>query len=144
MKRALYLLSAVSLISAAPAMAGDMIYPGGTVLTEGVAGKPYWAVQANCAGVFGAASSFLADKGDEQGAADAKAIGVSFFKDAVDRVMKDRGVPRPAAIEALSAGVVKGRTDTLGILQTDGDGPASKWNYARSACLDVRDFYHAQ
>jgi len=144
MKRALYLLSALSLISAAPAMAGDLIYPGGTMLTEGVAGKPYWAVQANCAGVYGATSSFLAERGDDQGAAAAKALGVAFFKDAVDRVMKDRGVARPAAIEALSPAVVKGRTETLGMLQADGDGPSSKWNFARSACLDVRDAYAAQ
>lgn len=142
MKRALYLLTAAALLTTAPATAGDMVFPGGTMLTEGVAGQPYYAVQANCAGIFGASSSFLADKGDAQGAADAKALGVAFFKDAVDRVMKDRGVARPVAIEALSPGVVKGRTDALAMLQTDGDGPNSKWNYARSACLDVRDAYH--
>lgn len=143
MKSALYLLSAAALI-AAPAAAGDLLYPGGPLLTEHIAGKPYWAIQANCAGIYGAASSFRAEKGDQGGAADAKALGVSFFKEAVDRVMKDRGVGRPEAIEALGPAVVKGRTEALTMLQSGGDGPESRWNYARSACLDVRDAYAAQ
>lgn len=143
MKRALYLLSAAALL-AAPAAAGDLLYPGGTLLTEQIVGKPYWAVQANCAGIYGAASSFRADHGDSAGAADAKAIGVAFFKEAVDRVMKDRGFARPDAVEALSPAVVKGRSEALTMLQSDGDGPDSRWNYARSACLDVRDAYAAQ
>ena len=46
-----------------------------------------------------------------------------------------------AAIEALSPTVVNGRTETLAALRNEGDGPSSRWNYARSACLDVRDAY---
>lgn len=146
MKRVLFLASAATLGAmaiglAAPAMAGDLIYSGGTMLTENIAGRPYWAVQAQCAGVYGATSSFRAEKGDAEGAAAAKALGVAFFHDAVDRVMRDRGVAKPAAVEALSPAVIAGRTETLQALQAEGDGPASKWNYARSACLDVRDSY---
>lgn len=143
MKRGLILIAAVTLGMATPAAAGDKIYPGGTMLTEGIAGKPYWAVQAQCAGVYGAASSYLADRGDTDGAATAKAMGVAFFRDAVDRVMKDRGVPKPAAIEALSPTVISGRAEILQALQAEGDGPNSKWNYARSACLDMRESYAA-
>lgn len=142
MKLALYLVTAATLV-ATPALATDLLYPGGTALTEGVAGKPYWAVQANCAGVYGAASAWRAETGDTAGAADAKAQGVAFFKDAVDRVMKDRGVNRADAIAALGPAVVKGRGEALDMLRAEGDGPASKWNFARSACLDVRDAYHA-
>lgn len=134
-------LGAMTLGLVAPAMAGDLIYSGGTMLTEGIAGKPYWAVQAQCAGVYGATSSYLAEKGDADGAERAKALGVAFFHEAVDRVMKDRGVARPAAVEALSPAVIAGRTETLQALQVEGNGPTSKWNYARSACLDVRDSY---
>jgi hypothetical protein len=143
MKTTLYLAAVVALGLAAPAAAGDLIYPGGTMLTEGVAGKPYWAVQAQCAGAYGAASSFLADKGDADGAAEAKAMGVAFFRAAVDRVMKDRGVARPAAVEALSPAVIASRASTLEALEAEGVGPSSKWNFARSACLDIRDAYAA-
>lgn len=144
MKPVLYLLAATTLGIAAPAAAGDLLYPGGTMLTEGMAGKPYWSVQAQCAGVYGATSNFLASKGDADGAAEAKALGVAFFRDAVDRVMKDRGVARPAAVEALGPSVIASRTETLQVLQSEGAGPSSKWNYARSACLDVREAYAAQ
>ena len=144
MKSVLYLVAATTLGFAAPAVAGDMLYSGGTMLTEGMAGKPYWAVQAQCAGVYGATSNFLAEKGDADGAAEAKALGVAFFRDAVDRVMKDRGVARPAAIEALGPSVVSSRAETLAALQSEGSGPTSKWNYARSACLDIRESYAAQ
>lgn len=144
MKRSIVLIVAVTLGMAAPAAAGDKIYRGGTMLTEGIAGRPYWAVQAQCAGVYGAASSYLADKGDVDGAATAKAMGVTFFRDAVDRVMKDRGLPRPDAIEALSPTVISGRAETLQALEAEGDGPNSKWNYARSACLDMRETYAAR
>lgn len=141
MRRALFLIAAVTLGVVTPAAAGDKIYRGGTMLTEGISGRPYWVVQAQCAGVYGAASAYLADKGDAEGAEKAKAMGVAFFRDAVDRVMQDRGVPKPAAIEALSPTVVNGRTETLAALRSEGDGPSSRWNYARSACLDVRDAY---
>lgn len=143
MKRAVFLIAAVTLGVVGPAAAGDKIFRGGTMLTEGIAGRPYWAVQAQCAGVYGAAASYLADKGDAAGAEKAKAMGVAFFRDAVDRVMKDRGVPKPAAIEALSPTVIAGRAETLEALEAEGDGPTSKWNYARSACLDVRETYAA-
>ncbi|MDP1738323.1 MAG: hypothetical protein Q8L23_12905 [Caulobacter sp.] len=143
MKRALYILTAVTLGAAAPAAAGDMLYPGGTMLTENLEGRPYWAVQARCAGVYGATSNFLADKGDTDGAAEAKAMGVAFFNIAVDRVMKDRGIERRAALEALSPGVIAGRQETIEVLQAEGDGPSSTWNYARSVCLDIRDSYGA-
>lgn len=141
MKRVLFLMVAVTLGVVTPAAAGDKIYRGGTMLTEGIAGKPYWALQAQCAGVFGATSAYLAEKGDTAGAEQAKALGVTFFRDAVDRVMKDRGVEKPAAMQALSPAVIAGRTETLQALQAEGDGPSSKWNYARSVCLDVRDTY---
>jgi hypothetical protein len=142
MKRALYLLAATAAL-AGPAAAGDLLYPGGTLLTETVAGKPYWSVQADCAGVYGAASAYLAETGDTAGSAKAKAMGESFYKDAVDRVMKDRHIARRAAIDTLSPTVIKGRGQALDLLRAEGDGPQSKWNYARSACLDVRDAYRA-
>lgn len=147
MNRIVLLITAAALATAAPAMtaaAADLIYRGASPLTEGVVGKPYWAIQANCAGIYGAASAFRSEKGDAAGAAEARTIGVAFFHDAVDRVMKDRSVARPVAIEALSPAVIQGRTEALQMLAAEGDGATSKWNFARSACLDVRDAYAAQ
>ena len=145
MKHRIRLLIAATLAvgAATPALAGDLIYPGGPLLTEGVAGKPYWAIQARCAGLYGATSNYYAEKGDADEAEAAKALGVTFFRQAIDRVMQDRGVPRAAAIEALSPGVVAGRSEALSALATGGDGPGSSWNFARSVCLDVRDAYAA-
>jgi hypothetical protein len=128
---------------AGSALAGDLTYPGGSLLTEGLAGKPYWVIQARCAGLFGATSNFYADKGDAARAEAARTLGVSFFRQAVDRVMQDRGVGRAAAIEALSPGVIAGRTEARTALDAAGDGPGSTWNFARSACLDVQDAYAA-
>ena len=143
MKRLLCILAATAISAAGPALAADMVYRGGTLLTEGVVGKPYWAVQAQCAGVYGAASVYLGEKGDDAGAERAKVIGVAFLRDAIDRVMKDRGLGRPEALDALSPGVAAGRTETLEALKTQGDGPNSKWNIVRSVCLDVQDAYRA-
>lgn len=142
MKRALYLLTAVALGAAMPAAAGDMLYPGGTMLSETLVGKPYWAVQARCAGLYGAASSYFAEQGRTGAADEARAEGVSFMREAIDRLMTDRGVARPAAIEALSPGVLAGREEGLQALNDGGAEPNSKWNFARSLCLDVRDVYH--
>lgn len=143
MKHRIRLLIAATLAvgAATPVVAGDLLYPGGPLLTEGVAGKPYWAIQARCAGLYGATSNYYAEKGDAGEAEAAKALGVTFFRQAIDRVMQDRGVPRAAAIEALSPGLVAGRSEALSALATGGDGPGSSWNFARSVCLDVRDAY---
>ncbi|MCF8506130.1 MAG: hypothetical protein K9G59_14565 [Caulobacter sp.] len=145
MKHSVRLLIAATLAlgAATPAVASDLLYPGGALLTEGVAGKPYWAIQARCAGLYGATSNYYAEKGDAAEAEAAKALGVTFFRQALDRLMQDRGVPRAAAIEALSPGVVAGRSEGLSALADGGDGPASAWNFARSVCLDVRDAYAA-
>ena len=137
----LLIAAGLSLGLSAPALAGDLLYPGGPLLTEGVAGKPYWAIQARCAGLYGAASNYYAGKGDADEAEAAKALGVTFFRQAIDRVMQDRGVARAAAIEALSPAVVAGRSEALSALASGGDGPQSSWNFARSVCLDVRDAY---
>ena len=137
-------LTVATLAVAAPATAGDLLYRGGTLLTDDVAGKPYWAIQARCAGVYGATSNFLAEKGDAAGAEEARTIGVTFLREAIDRVMQDRGVARAVAIEALGPAAVAGRSETLAALQTGGAGPGSQWNLVRSVCLDVRDAYAAR
>ena len=142
MRRALYLIAAMAVVGATPAAAGDLLYPGGSVLSEGAVGKPVWMIQAQCAGFFGATNNVLTEKGDTKGAADAKTRGVAFFNDAVDRLMRDRGLSRAAAIEAATQAVDSGRAEGFQKIR-DGGGfnSRSHWNVARSVCLDVADVY---
>lgn len=144
MRRALYLMSAVAIAAAGatPASASDLLYPGGSMLSEGAVGKPVWMIQAQCAGFFGATSNVMTEKGDADGASAAKAQGVTFFRDAVERLMKDRGLSKEAATEAVAQAVDSGRTEGFQKIKDGGGfGPRSHWNVARSVCLDVADVY---
>jgi hypothetical protein len=142
MRRVLPLVAALSMASAAPALAADLLYPGGTVLSEGAIGKPVWMIQAQCAGLFGATSNVLGAQGDAEGAESAKAQGVSFFRDSVDRLMRDRGLSRPVAVEAVTQALDSGRAEGFQKIKDGGGfGSRSHWNVARSVCLDVADVY---
>lgn len=147
MRRALYIVTAAAIaasVLSAPAMAADLAYDGDSMLAEGAKGKPYWMIQAQCSGFFGATSAYMAERGDADGADKAKVQGVAFFRDAVDRLVRDRKLTRPAAIEAVSQAVDAGRQEGLQKIK-DGGGlqPRSHWNVARSVCLDVNDAYKA-
>jgi hypothetical protein len=142
MRRVLSLVAVLSVATAAPAVAADLLYPGGTILSEPATGKPVWMIQAQCAGFFGATSNVLDEQGDADAAQAAKAQGVTFFRDSVDRLMRDRGLSRAAAVEAVSQALDSGRAEGFQKIK-DGGGfaPRSHWNIARSVCLDVADVY---
>ncbi|HRD47697.1 MAG TPA: hypothetical protein PLF78_14585 [Caulobacter sp.] len=128
--------------SATPALASDLLYPGGSILSEGAVGKPVWMIQAQCAGFFGATSNVMTDAGDASGAETAKAQGVAFFRDSVERLMKDRALSKAAATEAVSQAVDSGRAEGFQKIRDGGGfGPRSHWNVARSVCMDVADVY---
>jgi len=133
---------AASTISA-PAMAADLRYDGESMLAAGSKGKPYWMLQAQCSGFFGATSGYMSEKGDTDAADKAKVQGVAFFRDAVDRLVRDRKVSRSAAIELVSRSVDAGRAQGLQNIRDGGIQPSSNWNVARSVCLDVNDAYKA-
>ncbi len=143
MRRALYLTAAITLaVTATPAMAGDMLYPGGSMLSEGAVGKPLWSIQAQCAGLYGATSATLSEQGDTAGATDAKRIAVGFHNDAVERLVQDRKVTKDVARESVARVVLSGREEGLQQIRDGGGlGPQSRWNVARSVCLDVDDVY---
>lgn len=141
MRRALSLIAILSLTTTAPAVAGDLLYPGGSILSEPAIGKPVWMIQAQCAGLFGATSNVLDERGDTKGAEAAKTQGVTFFQDAVDRLMRDRGLGRAAAVEAVSQALDSGRAEGFQKIKDGGLGSRSHWNVARSVCLDVADVY---
>jgi len=143
MRRAFYLLSAIAFAAgAAPASASDLLYPGGSVLTEGAVGKPVWIIQAQCAGFFGATSNVMSERGDAAGAAEAKAQGIAFFRDSVERLMRDRGLSKPDATQAVVQAVDSGRAEGFQKIRNGGGfGSRSHWNTARSVCLDVAEVY---
>ncbi|MFY8141682.1 MAG: hypothetical protein ACOVMO_13285, partial [Caulobacter sp.] len=103
------LLAGLAMAMASPAASADLLYPGGTVLSEDAAGKPVWILQAHCAGLYGATSNVLTQRGDAEGAGAAKARGVDFFNDAIERLMKDRGMTRAAAFETALVALDAGR-----------------------------------
>lgn len=141
---AIALAASSSALLAAPALAGDLLYKAAPdSLTETLDGKPFWAAQAQCAGLFGAAAQYLGDSGDEAGADQAKALAVSFANDAIARLRKDRGLTRAQALELISPAVLKARQDAAPVVAA-GDGPRSTWNFARSSCLDVAEAYGTQ
>ena len=143
MKRALLTVMAagLTLSAALPATAGDMIFPGGTGLTERLAGQTYWSTQAQCAGLFGATSNYLGERGDAAGAEAAKDQALAFADQAIKRVMTDRGVSRADAIQVVQPAILSGRDAGLKSLAAEGTNDNSNWNYARSACLDVAEIY---
>lgn len=144
MRRVLPLVAAplLALAAAGPAAAADLLYPGGSLLSEPAIGKPVWMIQAQCAGFFGATSNVMDERGDAKGAEAAKAQGVTFFRDSVDRLMRDRGLSRAAAVDAVSQALDSGRAEGFQKIK-DGGGfdSRSHWNIARSVCLDVADVY---
>jgi hypothetical protein len=142
MKRTVTAIVAAGLtLSAIPALAGDLIFPGGTGLTEKLAGQAYWSTQAQCAGLFGATSNYLSERGDAGGAEAAKTQALSFAEAAISRLMTDRGLSRADALQVVQPAVLAGRESGLRTLETGGTNTNSGWNYARSACLDVADIY---
>ncbi len=122
-----------------PALADDLLMTRADVtpLTDGNVGKPFWALQAHCAGVFGAAYTYEQAHGKTQQAETDKAIGTAMLDRAVARLQMDRGLDHDTAMGAAAQLVYDGRDSTKPLLDKQGVGPDSKWNYVRSACQDI-------
>lgn len=140
--RSILMLAALG--AAAAAAAQGTASPQDKVLTRSMAttlssvniGKPLWALNAQCAGVFGAAyQRTLALKGMRRAEAD-KRTGVGLLNTALSRLQSDRGIAREQAVELVKVEVEAGRAKARQFLG-DGTGAYSSWNYLRSTCLDV-------
>lgn len=130
---------------AAPAVAGDLLYEAAAdSLTENLNGKPFWAAQAECAGLFGAAASYLNDRGDAAGAEEAGQLAVSFANDAIARLRQDRGVSKKDALLIIEPAVLNAREKSKVVVSSGDTSASSTWNFARSACLDVAETYATQ
>ena len=105
---------AAVLMAAQPAAAADMLYrykPTQLSTLRGFNHQPYWALLAECAGIYGSLTNRLQDQGDPRADA-AKAQGVAFFNLANARLTQDRGLTseqaRPLLVERVDAGRASG------------------------------------
>ena len=134
--------AAVSMaLAAGPALAGDLMLAKGdaTDLITSDIGKPYWMLQAQCAGMFGAAYAYDVAHKHPSEAERMKENGVDMLESALARLQFDRGIDRNAAMTLAADEVEVGRAGAKTQLEQGGDGPASAWNVIRSACLDISD-----
>ncbi len=124
---------------AAPAMAGDLLLTrhDATFLIESDVGKPYWTLQAQCAGVFGAAYAYETAQQQPAKAQAMKDNGVAMLESAIARLRYDRSLDRGAALTLAADEVEHGRAIAKTELDRSGVGPDSGWNWLRSACLDI-------
>lgn len=129
-------LALTLMAGALPATAADLIMTRGasSALTETDVGKPYWVLHAQCAGVFSAGFAYRANEAD-------KATGVAMFNASIDRLVRDRGMDRKAALALASEQLAAGREMGDEMLSRGGDKRSGPWNLQRSACLDIYDGY---
>ena len=127
-----------------PAMAGDLLLSRTDVndLTRSNIGKPFWSLQAQCAGAFGAAYAFEQGHGKAKRAEEDKATGVSMLDDSLARLQIDRGLDRAQALDVALPEVEFGRQTGKAMLDKQGDASDSSWNWLRSVCLDVASAAH--
>jgi len=125
--------------AAAPALAGDLLYDqtqGEAILSE-FHGRPYWEMQAYCAGFHGATANFYERRAQRSKALVSEQAGVAAFSRAVAQIRRDRGIDEKAAIKEVEAAVQVGGRVTTAALRQDGTATTGKWNYWRSFCIDA-------
>ena len=130
-----------ALAVAAPALAADLTLRKGeaTELTAFNVGKPYWSLQAQCAGVFGAGHAYRLQNG--MNPSNEKESGAIMLTTALAQLQKDRGIDRAAAVELVKPEIEVGRAKARSMLEKDGIGAYSSYSYLRSTCLDVAEAY---
>jgi hypothetical protein len=119
-----------------------------TPLTEAAVGQPYWMLQAQCAGLFGATANYRTEQSQSRGAQKAAGQdvgrGTAFLNDAIARIRADRQLDYDTAMSTLVPAVQLGRTKARDALAVGSTGPKSRWNYERSFCMDVADAYRSR
>ena len=140
-------LASAALIAAAatPALASDLLFHAedGEAILANFDGRPYWELQAYCAGFHGATANYFDKRGDRSKAAASEAAGVAALNDAVRQLMRDRGLSAADAEKAATPVVQIGGRTTAESLREDGTLSSGKWNYWRSFCIDAKAAYVA-
>jgi hypothetical protein len=142
---AIPMLALAVLASPAPAAPAvhDMLFPRKEVtpITQHAAGQPFWALLAQCAGVYGAGANFESARGRADAADDDTRIGTRMANEALRRLQDDRGLTRDDALAYVGVEVNSGRAQGQEML-SGGGGGFEAWNLKRNACLDVEEVYH--
>lgn len=143
MRRTAMLCAVLALAVTAPAFAGDLTLneQDATPMSEHAIGQPYWMLEAQCAGLYGATANFHTARHRDDRAEGDRQLGVNLLNDAIERLKADRRLDFQAALDLAGAQVDAGRAHSKVIL-AGGTGPHSKWNAERSFCLDVYEAYH--
>ena len=138
-KKTIAVLAAGLCMAGGSARAEDMVLSkaGATELIQGDIGKPYWIMEAECAGSFGAAYAFQKARHRDEAAEQFKAAGISLLNDAVARLQTDRGLDQADALNLAAEEVEVGRANVRHALERQGAGENSYFNFLRSACLDI-------
>jgi len=140
-------IAAAALIAAAatPASAADLMFHAedGEAILANFDGRPYWELQAYCAGFHGATANWYDEKGKGPEAKASEAAGVSALNDAVKQLMRDRGISAADAEKAAAPVVQIGGRTTAQTLRADGMISSGRWNYWRSFCIDAKAAFTA-
>ncbi len=122
-----------------PALADDLLLSKGdaTDLIDSNIGKPFWQMEAQCAGMMGAAYAYNMDHHRSADAERSKEAGIAMLNEAIARLQIDRGIDQPAALNLAAVEVETGRASGRQALERQGSGPQSYFNYIRSACYDI-------
>ena len=108
-----------------------------TDLIQSDVGKPYWQMEAQCAGIFGAAYAYEIDHKRPAEAERLKDSGIAMLNQAIARLQADRGLDQPAALNLAAVEVETGRAGAKIGLERQGSGGMSYFNFMRSACFDI-------
>jgi hypothetical protein len=144
---ALVSLAAIGLSSAALAVEESPPAPedlrflkrDATPVSEKAIGTPFWMLQAQCAGMLGAASAWNEREGRAAEAERDKNHGVAFYNGAVDRLVSDRKIDRTKATEIAEVRMEYGRAYAKDLLATSGVFAKKRMLIQRSFCMDVED-----
>ncbi len=100
-------------------------------------GKPFWQMEAQCAGMMGAAYAYSMDHHQPAEADRSKDAGIAMLNEAIARLQIDRGIDQPAALSQAAVEVETGRAGAKAALERQGAGPMTNFNFMRSACYDI-------
>ena len=137
-------LAACGLACAAPAAAADDLQLSkgdATELTKINIGKPYWSLQAECAGVFGAGYAYEKANDRQNRADNDESWGEAMLNASLARLQSDRGVDSQAAMAVAAPEVEVGRALAKQALDQSGTGTYGAWNLMRSQCEDIASAY---
>ncbi len=133
------MIAAGALSAGGPAFADDLVLSkaDATELIQSDIGKPFWQMEAQCAGMFGAAYGWQVERKHQKEADRSKEDGIALLNESIARLQADRGLDQPAALNLAAVEVETGRAGGKTALERQGSGPDSWFNFMRSACYDI-------